>query len=223
MAFGVLIAVTYVNIVKNVETFSEGMKSAWIRTLQDGSTAPALWKVPYLGHWPGMDWVALTPLGWFNLTWGLMALLFIGLARAHRRRSLALVPASWLGAGQLAFLTLLWVMIVANWERAIPGFHPSRLLTEWGVFFNALLVTWAVLVWPPQREIEIAADPEWNAMARRVRRRAVAASIGGVLLFFALTRLVYSDYFAGHAKLHLRFGENASWRIAPILRQAPHR
>lgn len=225
MAFGVLLAITYVNIVKNIEDFTKGFKGVWIRTLEDGSTEPALWQVPYIGRLPGMNDIALAPLGWFNLSWMLVAVLFIGLVRVHGRRRLAIIPSTWLGKGQIAFLALMWVMIVANWERAIPGFHPSRLLTEWVVFFNGILVTWCVLVWPPESEVEIQPADEvyWIVMARLIRRFSIVVTITGIVIFFAITRMIYGDYFAGHSTRQMRFGEQATWRTYPILKQAPHR
>ena len=70
----------------------------------------------------------------------------------HYRAPLPIIPKSSLAKGQLIFLILLWIMVVANFERALTGWDPSRLLTEWVIFVNAIVATALVLVLPLEKK-----------------------------------------------------------------------
>lgn len=41
--------------------------------------------------------------------------------------------------------------------------------------------------------------------------------------FTGVVRMVYGDQFAGHAGNQRRFGQEADWRLRPVLRDVPHR
>lgn len=227
----VLLAIPYVNLVKNVEEWGKQLNPAvWTRTITgvDGSqeTAPALWDVPYLGRLPGVDFLSMTPGGWFNLTWLILLGLFIVLIRRHFREPIALVPVSWLGKGQLIFLILLWLMIVGNFERALVNWHPDRILTEWGVTINAILATLLVLTIPTQtRPVAIQAPDSYASLYKQAWLRAASALVVSALFFWLTNRLVYQ--YPAHEKLdnslHTRFGPEADWRARPNLKNAQHK
>ena len=188
----VLLLVTYGNLRKNVERWVE---------------AKAVPEVLY----------GLPAWAWYNLAFGVLAIALVWLMVRHQRRPLALVPPTWLGKGQLLYLVFLWWVVAGNFERALPGFTPERLVTEGVLHLNAVLCTVLVLAWPT---VEAAEPPELPAKdLGPLLRRVVALGLAGFLVTVAAewgtVRAVYGDRFAGHAKLHLRFGPNATTGDAP--------
>ena len=231
-AIFVLFILTYFNIVKNVQTWSEQLNpDIWQRvvTQADGSTekVAALWDFPYLGRLPGIHFLHLTPTGWFNLTWFLLLTAVVMITLRHFRSPLEIIPKCPLARGQLIFLILLWMMVIANFERALTGWHPSRLLTEWVIFVNAIVASVLVLLLPRgQEEIFIHSAPEFRRYYRRLWLKAAGALVISSLLFLGTNRLIY--HYPDYNKLnfkqyHTRFGPNASWRTKPNLKNAEHR
>ncbi|MVM38115.1 hypothetical protein GO730_11860 [Spirosoma sp. HMF3257] len=227
----VLLAIPYVNLIKNVEEWGKQLNpEVWTRTITqaDGTQeiVPALWDVPYLGRLPGVDFLHMTPGAWFTLTWLLLLCLFIILIRRHSREPIALIPAYWLGKGQLIFLILLWLMIVGNFERALVNWHPDRILTEWGVTLNAILATLLVLTVPTEKApILIQIPASYDPVYKQAWIRALLAMTVSVLFFWQTNRLIY--HYPPHEKLdnsiHFRFGPEADWRARPNLKNAQHK
>jgi hypothetical protein len=223
----VWLAIPYVNLVKNVEEWGKQLNPAvWTRVVDNQETSAALWDAPYLGRLPGIDFLHMTPLAWFNVTWLLLLLVFILLIRRHAREPLAIIPLSWLGRGQLIFLVLLWTMVVGNFERALVDWSPQRLLTEWVITVNAILATLLVLTVPREREEFAIHLPESFSLFYRQAwmRAALVVAISGVL-FLVTNRLVY-NYPANEKPsnaIHTRFGLEADWRAKPNLKNALHK
>ena len=228
----VLFALTYFNIVKNVAVWSEQLNpGVWQRTITgaggETSKAPALWDLPYLGRLPGIDFLHLTPTAWFNLTWVLLTAACIFIVVRHYRSPLPVIPKSYLAKGQLIFLILLWMMVVANFERALTGWHPSRLLTEWVIFINAIIATALILLIPKEEEqVFITEFNEYPRYYRRLWVKTAGVLMISGLLFLGTNRMIY--HYPEYNKLnfktyHTRFGPNASWRTRPNLKNAEHR
>lgn len=203
----VLFVLTFLNIFKNVDT--------WVN---DYKVVPASMKAPLISG------IELPAAAWFVSVYGLMTLAGIALMFRHMRRPLAIVPASWLGKGQLLYLVFLWAMVVANFERALPAFSQGRLITEWIIFLNAILATVLVLALP-REGILVPEEPE-----RRLRgwawTNACLAVAAVALATCGMTwsvREVYLDAPAGHGGLHKRFGPEASWITQPLRRGETHR
>ncbi|ADB42562.1 hypothetical protein [Spirosoma linguale] len=227
----VWLAIPYVNLVKNVEDWSEQLNpDVWTQTVAspDGTsrTTAALWDAPYLGRLPGVDSLHMTPASWFTVTWLLVLFLFIGLIRRHNREPLSIVTTSWLGRGQLIFLVLLWMMVIGNFERALVDWHPQRLLTEWVITVNAILATWLVLTVPYEREtVNIQPLPSFAPIYRQLwLRLALTVTISSVC-FLLTNRLIYHypAYEKPDKSMHFRFGPEADWRAKPNLKNAQHK
>jgi hypothetical protein len=231
-ALFVLLALTYFNVFKNVETWSSQLNpDVWktVITNADGSkvSGPAFWDLPYLGRLPGIDFLSMTPSGWFNITWLLLTVACVIIVIRHYRSPLSIFPKTSLAKGQLIFLILLWIMVVANFERALTGWHPSRMLTEWVIFVNAIIATVLVLLLPHETEtFETGHDDDYRKKYRRLWIAAVSALVVSSLFFLATNRLIYN--YPGYSKLdhktyHTRFGPDASWRTRPNLKNAEHK
>lgn len=232
-AFFILLAITYVNLVKNVSEWSDQLNpEVWKRTISTANgateTVPALWDVPYLGRLPGVTALHMTPDWWFKLTWILLVGVFVLVIRRHFREPLALVPTTWLGKGQLVFLLLLWIMIIGDFERSLVGWHPSRLLTEWVMLVNALIVTVLLLTFSREKEpeISISTNTSFSSLYKRMWLVAIGTVIISAAFFLITNRLVYQypDYEQLDKKsYHTRFGPEASWRAKPNLKNALHK
>lgn len=226
----VLLGVTWFNVVGNVEVWSKGLNhDAWqkIITSPGGSTetVAAQWDMPLLGRLPGMDFLHLSPEGWFNVSWLLLVTACVIIVFKHSRKPLPIIPKTSLGKGQLIFIILLWLMIVANFERALPGFTSARLLTEWSIFVNGLIVTVLVLLLPGEQEKIIIGEQEnYKKRYRKAWIMASAAVLISSFLFTGTNRLLY--HYPAAEKLELlkdkqtRFGTEATWRSKPNLKNA---
>jgi hypothetical protein len=228
----VLLGIPYVNLFKNVKEWSDQLNpEVWKQVIvkADGTedTLDALWDVPYIGRLPHVDFLHLTPNGWFHLTWILLLILFILLIRRHFQEPLALIPQTWLGKGQLLFLILLWVMIVGNFERALVGWHSSRLLTEWVITFNAIVATLLVLILPKEKEAPITGNlASFQPLYKKAWMMAIGAAVISSVFFLVTNRAIYQ--YPAYEKLDkktyfTRFGPEATWRSKPNLKNAKHK
>ncbi|AEI49222.1 hypothetical protein [Runella slithyformis] len=228
----VLLGIPYVNVFKNVKEWSDQLRpEAWKQVIlrPDGTeeTLPALWDVPYIGRLPHVDFLHLTPEGWFNLTWLLLTGMFALVIRRHFQDPLALIPKTWLGKGQLLFLLLLWVMIIGNFERALVGWDPSRLLTEWVITVNAIIATLLVLTLAGEKEPLVTGNlVSFAPLYKKARWMAVGAVALSSVFFLITNRAVY--HYPAYEKLDkkyyfTRFGPEAAWRSKPNLKNAQHK
>jgi len=201
---------TYINMVKNLDE----------------------WTALYAGHQPVPDvmqaplWdrLELSAFGWFNVFFWAMSLALVAMVMVHFRRPLAIVPSTWLGRGQLLYVVILWTFIIGNFVRALTSFAEGRLLTEGTVLVNAVIATVLLLVTPRTME-SFTPKPVPSFGGRLVVAMLVALLAAAAIppLETMSVRRVYGDAFAGHAGQIYRFGENATWRTAPILKTQPHR
>jgi hypothetical protein len=189
--FFVLLVVSYVNIVKNLD-------AVWLKNLTAPPTLqPILWGVS--AHtWFQAAYLALA----VTIAWPLVAY--------YRGRELDVLPTSRLGKGQLFFVVFLWWIVLGNLARTIP-FAEQRLITEGVIHINACLCTLLALLLPCRDRLagEIA-PPDSRAL---LQKTVMAGVLGAALLVvgqFALVRGLWGDTFAGHAGLHIRFGPNAT-------------
>jgi hypothetical protein len=231
-ALFILLGLTYFNMVKNVDEWGSNLNPAvWksVVTHADGSTEtlPAQWDMPYLGHLPGVDFLHLSPTGWFNLTWVLLIIACIFIVRRHYREPLPIFPQSSLAKGQIIFLILLWIMVVANFERALTGWHPSRLLTEWVIFVNAIVATALVLILPKNNEEVVYSEiTDYKRYYKQIWLKSLGTVLITSVLFLTTNRMIYR--YPSYDKLnlkqyHTRFGPEASWRSKPNLKNANHK
>ena len=226
----ILLGLTYFNVVKNVEVWSSQLnQNVWTQTITHANgtkeVAPAEWDLPYLGRLPGIDFLNMTPYSWFTFTWGLLTLACIIIVVRHYRSPLAIIPKSSLAKGQLIFLILLWIMVIANFERALTGWHPSRLLTEWVIFLNAIIATVLVLLLPADEETVVINEEEnYQALYKRLWVKGIGILLISSILFLVTNRMIYqypdTNTLNYSSQSHTRFGPNASWRTKPNLKNA---
>ena len=202
----VLFVVGYLNLHKLVET--------WV----GNQSVPPTLKAPFIAA------IEATPLVWFRVVWWTAAAVCAMLIAIHLRRRLDIVPATWTGKGQLIYVLFLWMMVIGNLMRAIPGFSDGRMVTEWVLFMNASLATLLVVALPRPALPESAWEqcPAWPSLGSVWLRGLVATSILMSAYAF-LTLAMYQDHLEGKPWAnHRRFGPDAKWRVEPILKQGDH-
>ncbi len=187
----VLIGITYLNLQKNVET--------WVKA---GTVSAEMYH--------------LSARGWFNLAYLLAALLIVVVCM--RRRSVPLLNGPALGRAQLFYLVFLWWMVIGNFERAVVGFSPQRLITEGVIHLNAVLCSILVLVTPPLRA---AANDAALSFGRLLRGGLVTAVLASVVPW-AVIRGMYREQQIGYASRHIRFGPEATATTEKPSADKPH-
>jgi hypothetical protein len=207
--FSVLFAffgVGYLNLHKLVET--------WV----DHGAVPAMLKAPLI------EPIEAAPLAWFRVVWWTAAGVALLLLALHRRRRLEIVPVSWTGKGQLLFVLFLWMLVIGNLMRAIPGFQDNRMVTEWLLFMNASLATLLIVALPRPSRTSAPDSPmvEWRPLGRTWIGGLLAASLLMCAYAFLTLWLYQKDLEGKPWANHRRFGPDAKWRIDPILKQGEH-
>lgn len=204
-----LFFITLMNVFKNVRDWTE----------QGAKVVPESMKMPLV------DALEFSASAWFLITWVILAAPIVALMLLHLRRPLSIVPPSWEGRGQILYLAFLWIMVIANFERALVSFHENRLVTEWVIILNAALATFLVVALPKKPvDFEVTELETYGPPVRQLWRRALPFALCGLLLMAALSRMAYRDQpFESPQVNHKRWGEEAQWRIRPILKHGQHR
>lgn len=204
----VLLFITLMNVFKNVEEW----------TKESVQAVPLTMKAPFFASW---NWSAQA---WFLLIWTLLSAVLILLMIWHTRKALPVVPASYLARGQLLYLTFLWIMVIANFERALVSFHESRLVTEAVIIFNAGLASLLILLLPQEEaDVTVCDSNPFPGSLKRLWLRAIPLLICLLLAMTAALRLAYRDQPVENPSTnHKRWGEEAQWRIRPILKGGRH-
>jgi hypothetical protein len=195
---------TYFNVIKNV--------AEWTKT----NLVPRTMKAPLI------ESINLSASTWFNLAWAAITLAFVLLMIVHVRRGLAIVPSSWAGRDQLVYFLLLWIMVIANFERSLPRFHEQRLLTEGAILLNAALASFLVIALPKRQPAVSVAEP--RSYGPLLAGTWMAGLSAAALLMSLYAFINYGVY--GQAKINMpniRWGPQADWRVRPLLKNKPHR
>lgn len=204
---------TYVNVFKNVAEWTKNKAP-------DGQPPDIL--VPPMMKAPFFQTLDFSAELWFNTAWLAATLAFLAMLLVHIRRPIAAIPSTWIGKGQLIYLAILWIMVIADFERSLNGFHESRLVTEWVIFIHGSMATFLVLILPaPSLTATFDSPPSFTPLVRRTL--AVGLPIAACIMF-SYSLLTYRIF--GQPNLpgaQYRWGSKAEWRIKPILKTSKHR
>ena len=192
---------TYINVVKNLEDWTAVRKIAVnggegiFRSVAEVLTAPLFGSIE-LSAW-----------SWFTLMWiAFTAATILVLAR-HRLHPVALIPATWLGKGQLLYLMFLWLMVIANFSKALVAFHDSRIATEGTTMFNALICTVLILGWARQAdETPAIREANFSRYTRKALAWTAVLLFSTTLLYTAGFRAIYGNKPTGWGGANLRLG-----------------
>ncbi len=183
-----LLAITYVNIVKNVH-------DAWL----PGKAVPE-------------RMYGLSVYAWFHIGYFLIAVLVIGLILSHCLHPLAILPDNSLGQGQLFYLLFLWWIVLANLSRDYP-FQPQRLVTEGVIHVNACICTALMLILPKAKE---SPREILSVNYRKIILSVILAGLAAMAISTAIqtpiTQMLPHERLAKYAGRHIRFGPDATIR-----------
>lgn len=190
----VLIGLTYLNHRKCALTWAEHVETLPKRPLG----------LPVAGWLRKSDgWI-----GWIELFYLAVAIVLLSTLSHHRTSPIAVLPESVLGKSQLLYLIFLWWIVVFNFERAIVHFTPHRLVTEGVVTLNAIICTLLLFTLPTRLvETQTGSIINWTEHILVV---GFAGALILLLVFHALTYLLYGKQHIPNAGLHIRFGPNAT-------------
>lgn len=205
----VLFFVTLMNVFKNVNEWTQGNHKA----------VPEIMKAPLFSS------IELPASFWFLSAWTAVSIAVVALMFVHLRRPLPIVPSSWRARSQILYLAFLWIMVIANFERALVNFHENRLVTEWVIILNAALATFLIIALPQSSKKLYPIEPlSYGALVRRIWLYALPAIACALLVMAVTIRLLYGDApLDSPDSNHKRWGEEAKWRIDPILKNGEHR
>ena len=165
---------------------------------------------------------------WFHLAYLALAVAVVWLLARHLRRTLPVLPANWLGKGQLLYLVFLWWMVIGNFDRAQVAFAPVRLVTEGVIYLNAVICTLLLFATvsptkpPTGGPSETPVPAAFGAWTKRVVLIGLVGMAFSVVADWGITRAIYGDRPAPGANLHIRFGPNATATKAKPAPGQPH-
>ena len=194
----VLVLLTYLNHKKAVGT--------WVQQVE--SLPEKFYGLPASGLFRPRSGM----IGWFELVYIGIGIAVVWLSAAHLRNPLAFVPSNWLGKGQLLYVIFLWWIVVFNFERALVGFTPQRLVTEGIITWNAIICTVFVGLAPQNVSIresvyQTGIPAEWIV---KVLSFGLAAVVLITMTEWLITHALYGHQHAPGAGLHIRFGPNST-------------
>jgi len=193
----VLVGVTYFNHVKATGT--------WVEKVE--SLPKEFYGLPVSGYLRGPG-----RIGWFELIYLAIGAAIVIITTAHLRHPLPVVPDTLLGQGELMYLVFLWWVVVFNFERALVGFTPQRIVTEGTITFNAVICTVLMALgaqWVGIREA-IAEPVSYIPWLSRTVLFGAAGALLVTLFGYWFKHLLYGTEHAPGAGLHIRFGPNAT-------------
>ena len=203
--------VGYINIVKNVRDWTEVHQGTF------RSVAEFL-RAPLIGN------INLSAWTWFTLMWLALTACTVWVLARHRKQPVALIPTTWLGKGQLLYLMFLWQIVIANFTKAVVAFSEGRIATEGMVMVNALICTVLILGFARQQdETPEIREANFGLLTRKSVIWLGIFLVASMAFYTTGIRALYGDQFVGWGGNNVRFGENADWRVKPILKSGRHR
>ena len=208
---------TYLNIVKNVNDWTAA------RNIVVNGAEGVFRSVAEVLRAPLFGSINISAWSWFTLMWIAFTACTILVLVRHRHRPVALIPSTWLGKGELLYLMFLWLMVIANFTKALVAFSDNRIATEGTLMFNALICTVLLLGWARQPD-EPPALPsaDFGLLTRKAVVLTAMLLLATTTLYTTGIRGFYGNQPTGWGGGNLRLGPNADWRVKPLLRSKPH-
>ena len=194
--FCVLILLTYVNYRKAAGT--------WVDLVE--GLPERFFGLPVVGWFRhSRGWI-----GWFELFYIGLGIACVWLLSVHFREPLAFIPTSWLGKGQLLYFVFIWWVVIFNFERALVGFSPHRLVTEGVITLNAIICTVLIALGPQMVPKQTGSLFSFNDWVLQTLIWGVVALVGTTVVFWGIKHLLYGKEHASGASLHIRFGADSN-------------
>ena len=194
--FCVIIALTYLNYRKAVQT--------WVDSID--SLPERMFGIPVVGWFRhSRGWI-----GWFELFYILLSIALVVILTVNLRDPIPLISESWMGNGQLLYLVLLWWMVVFNFERALVNFSPHRMVTEGVVTLNAIICTVLVAISAQTVPKHIGSRFSFSEWLLPGSLYGIAVMVMTTAAFWGIKHALYGKQHAPGASLHIRFGKDSN-------------
>lgn len=96
-----------------------------------------------------------------------------------------------------------------NFERALVGFTPQRIVTEGLIAFNAI-VSVVLLNIAPLPSVVPKTSPAYSLWIRQILSVGIPGTLVSIAIFWAGTHAIYGRRPIPHAGRHIRFGPDAT-------------
>ncbi len=208
---------SYINIVKNVQDWTAPRKVMVNGAQGVFQSVGQFLQAPLFGS------ITLSGWTWFTLMWLAFTVATIVVLVRHRSRPVALIPSTWLGKGQLLYLMFLWVIVIANFTKAVVAFSDGRIATEGTTMFNAIICTVLILGFTLQQDETPAIKAvDFGLLTRKAVALLAILVVATTTLYTTGVRALYGNQWTGWGGNNLRFGPEADWRVKPILKSRHH-
>ncbi|MFC1715409.1 hypothetical protein ACFL6S_17200 [Candidatus Poribacteria bacterium] len=193
----ILVALTYLNHRKATETWIQQVKSLPEKFYRLRVSA-------YRSSLP--------TIGWFELIYIAIGIAVVWLLVADFKQPLPFIPATWLGKGQLLYLIFMWWVVVFNFERALVGFTPQRIVTEGVIMLNAVVCTvlLALGTQAVSMRVPVSQAMPYAGWIPNTVVVGLTAMILATLAEWGITHAIYGHNHAPGAGLNIRFGPDAT-------------
>ena len=101
-------------------------------------------------------------------------------------------------------------MVIFNFERALVGFSPHRLVTEGTITLNAIICTILIALGPlsvPKQTGSLFSFTEWIL---QILIWGAVVLVGSTVVFGGVKHLLFRKEHAPGASLHIRFGSDSN-------------
>ncbi len=194
--FCVLILLTYVNYRKAAGT--------WVDLVE--GLPERFFGLPVVGWFRhSRGWI-----GWFELFYIGLGIACVWLLSVHFREPLAFIPTSWLGKGQLLYFVFIWWVVIFNFERALVGFSPHRLVTEGVITLNAIICTVLIALGPQMVPKQTGSLFVFNDWVLQTLIWGIVVLVGTTVIFWGIKHILYGKEHAPGGALHIRFGPDSN-------------
>ena len=194
--FCVIIALTYLNYRKAVQT--------WVDTIE--SLPDRFFGLPVVGWFRhSRGWI-----GWFEVFYIALTISLIAILAVNLQEPIPFISGSWLGKGQLLYLIFVWWIVIFNFERALVNFSPHRLVTEGVITLNAIICTVLVAIYPQTILKQTGSIFSFSDAIWQVLIGGIIVMVGTTFAFWGIKHALYGREHAPGASLHIRFGEDSN-------------
>ena len=101
-------------------------------------------------------------------------------------------------------------MVIFNFERALVGFSPHRLVTEGVITLNAIICTVLMALGPLAVPKQTGSLFSFNEWVWRTSTWGIVVLVGSTIVFWGMKHVLYGKAHAPGAALHIRFGPDSN-------------
>jgi hypothetical protein len=155
---------------------------------------------------------SIPTIGWFELFYIAIGAAIVWLLVVDIKQPLAFMPSTWLGKGQLLYLIFMWWAVVFNFERALVGFAPQRIITEGVITLNAVVCTVLLALGTQAVSMREAASQTmpYTGWILNTVMVGLIAMILTTLAEWLIKHAIYGRNQAPGSGISIRFGPNST-------------